>query len=113
MAQGAVVAGCETIVAVAVDDERLARAAELDATATINSTGIDVPSRAAPASIGVALPGMQLRVADPDSGPRELAAGQVGETQARGRWSCWGTAGVPRRSPRSCAQTAGCAPATA
>jgi len=39
---GAVVAGCQTIIAVDIDDDRLARATEMGATATINSTNADV-----------------------------------------------------------------------
>lgn len=43
-----------------------------------------VYSPPAPGSIGVSLPGVQLRIADLETGERELGAGEPGELQVRG-----------------------------
>lgn len=49
----------------------------------------------APGSIGVSLPGVQLRVADLDSGGRELGPGERGELQVRGPLVMLGYFGRP------------------
>lgn len=54
-----------------------------------------VYSPPAPGSIGVSLPGVQLRVADLEAGERELAAGERGELQVRGPLVMLGYFGRP------------------
>ena len=48
-----------------------------------------------PGSIGVSLPGVQLRVADLDAGDRELGPGEQGELQVRGPLVMLGYFGLP------------------